>query len=222
MSMMSRHDERMKKFNTAGLYLVTSQAHSHGRDTLDIVKSALAGGARLIQLREKELPVSSLFHLAEQARKITAAANALLIINDRLDVALGVEADGVHLGQTDFPVSAARRLAPDLIICASTHTIAEARAAQAAGASYVNIGPLFPTMTTHWNGNFLGIKGLKAIVGSISIPFTVMGGIKKHHIPDLLAEGVKTIAAITAITDADNQEQAAREFLTMIHAGRSK
>ena len=216
MCMMSKHDERMKKFNTAGLYLVTSRVHSHGHDTLDIVKSALAGGVRLIQLREKELPDSSLFRLAEQIRKITVAANALLIINDRLDVALGVDADGVHLGQTDFPVSAARRFAPDLIIGTSTHTVAESREAQSAGVSYVNIGPLFPTLTTDWDGNFLGIKGFKEIAGSISIPFTVMGGIKKHHIPDLLAAGVKTIAVITAITAADNPENAARELIALL------
>lgn len=215
------HDERMKLFYQAGLYLVTSQAHSRGREAIDIVKAALAGGVRLIQLREKELPVSRLFPLAEQLRMITSEANALLIINDRLDVALGVGADGVHLGQTDFPVSSARRLAPDLIIGASCHTVSEARAAQSAGASYVNIGPLFPTRTTHWNGNFLGIDGFKEIARSITIPFTVMGGIKKNHIPDLLTAGAKTIAMITAVTAADDPEQAAREFLTMIHAGHS-
>ena len=197
----------------AGLYVVTSQAMSAGRSTLGIVRAALAGGVRLIQLREKDLTTAELVALAHKVRALTSEAGALLLINDRLDVALAVGADGVHLGQDDFPVDEARRIAPDLIIGASSHSIREARAAQNRGASYVNIGPLFPTRTKQWGKEFLGIRGLKRIAPSLSVPFTVMGGIKREHIRGLVAAGARTIAVVTAVTAAPDVEQACRELL---------
>lgn len=103
----SIHTERLRRLRQAGIYLVTSQALSAGRTTLEIAQAALAGGIRLIQLREKELPTREFFRLAEQMRQLTADVGALLIINDRLDIALAVGADGVHLGQEDLPITAA-------------------------------------------------------------------------------------------------------------------
>ncbi len=206
----------MSCLQQAGIYLVTSQALSAGRSTLEIARAALDGGIRLIQLREKDLPTAAFCRLAERMRKITADAGALLIINDRLDVALAAAADGVHLGQADLPVAAARRLAPGLIIGASTHSVAEARRAEREGASYINIGPLFPTQTKQWSGAFLGLAGLKRIAAVTSLPFTVMGGIKKRHIPELRRAGAKIIAVVTAITAAPNPERAARELLDLI------
>ena len=206
----------MRRFLQAGLYIVTSQALSRGRSTLDIVDAALAGGARLIQLREKEMPVPDFLRLAKQVRAMTAAAKALLIINDRLDVALSVGADGVHLGQADFPIAPARRLAPDLIIGASTHSPTEAQAAEHADASYINIGPLFPTQTKQNPGKFIGLEGLREIARCVTIPWTVMGGIKQAHIPDLLQAGARTIAVVTAITATADPAQAARELLALL------
>ena len=212
------HDERMGVFRSAGLYLVTSQALSDGRTTETIVHAALTAGVSLIQLREKDLSTRALTALARRVRELTARAGALLIINDRVDVALDVGADGVHLGQDDLPVAEARRLAPDLIIGGSSHSLEEAVALEAAGASYVNIGPLFPTQTKDWSADFLGIEGLKAIAPHVSIPFTVMGGIKASHIPDLRAAGACTIAVVTAVTAAPDPEQAARELLALIRS----
>ncbi len=211
------HAQRLRRLRQAGIYLVTSQTLSAGRTTLEIARTALAGGIRLIQLREKELPASAFLRLAEQMRKITAEAGALLIINDRLDVALAVGADGVHLGQDDLPIAAARRLAPGLIIGASTHSIAEARQAEKDGASYINIGPLFPTQTKQWTGEFLGLDGLRRIAAAVSLPFTVMGGIKPAHIPELRRAGAQIIAVVTAITAAPDPERAARDLLDMMH-----
>lgn len=210
------HARRMSRFSQAGLYLVTSQSLSAGRTTETIVETALAGGARLIQLREKELPVREFLPLAERIRRLTADAGALLIVNDRLDVALAVGADGVHLGQDDLPVAVARRIAPDLVIGASTHSTEEALAAQRDGASYINIGPLFPTSTKQWDRGFLGIEGLTRIAPHVSVPFTVMGGIKKEHIRDLVRAGVRTIAVVTAVTQAADPAAAARELLAEI------
>jgi len=218
MNTKSLHMDRMRRFQQAGLYLVTSQALSRGRSTLEIVDAALAGGVRLIQLREKEMPMPDFLRLAAQIRTRTDGAKALLIINDRLDVALAVGADGVHLGQADFPIAPARRLAPDLIIGASTHSPAEAQAAEHAGASYINVGPLFPTQTKQISGEFLGLEGLSKIALHVTIPWTVMGGIKQKHIPDLLKAGARTIAVVTAVTAAADPAQAARNLLSLIRA----
>jgi thiamine-phosphate pyrophosphorylase len=207
----------MRRFAVAGLYLVTSEPLSAGRTTIAVVEAALEAGVRLIQLREKEMPVRRFAELAVRVRELTLACGALLIVNDRLDVAMSVNADGVHLGQDDFPIPAARRLAPDLILGASTHSIAEALKAQEEGASYVNIGPLFPTNTKNWRGRFLGFEGLREISAVVRIPFTVMGGIKREHGPGLVAAGARTIAVVTEVTAAPDVKAAAREILDVLH-----
>ncbi|MCK5849283.1 MAG: thiamine phosphate synthase [Kiritimatiellae bacterium] len=210
------HDERMRYFLRAGLYFVTSRAMSNGRGTSDIVKHALAGGVKLVQLREKNIPLQQLLDLAYEVRKLTSDAGALLIINDRLDVAQAVGADGVHLGQDDFPVADARRICPDMIIGASSHNEEEAKIACADGASYVNIGPLFTTQTKEWNDDYLGLEGLQRISAVMTVPFTVMGGIKKRHIPDLVMAGARTIAVVSAITAVDDPCEAAKDLLSCI------
>ena len=210
----------MARFRRAGLYLVTSQALSRGRSTEQIVKMALAGGVRLIQLREKDMPISQLTKLAVKIRAMTKKIGALLIINDCLDLALAVGADGVHLGQDDLPVALARKIAPDLIIGASTHSLREALAAQKAGASYVNIGPIFPTKTKKWNEKFIGLQKMKQISSRLKIPFTVMGGIKPEHIPNLVKAGVKIIAIVTAVTAADNPQKMVKQLLALIRSGQ--
>jgi thiamine-phosphate pyrophosphorylase len=206
----------MTRFRSAGLYLVTSQALSAGRTTPEIVAAALEGGVKLIQLREKDLPVRELMTLALDVRELTRRAGALLIINDRVDVAMAVGADGVHLGQDDLPIAAARGLSAELIIGASSHNEEEARAAEAAGASYVNIGPLFPTRTKEWTDAFLGAEGLRRIAPVVGIPFTVMGGIKPHHVPEVCAAGAQTLAVVTAVTAAPDPAAAARDLLEAI------
>lgn len=215
------HADRKARFQAAGLYFVTSQTLSAGRTTPEIVKAALAGGVTLVQLREKEMPLRDYVELAKNVRKLTAAAGALLIINDRVDVAMAVGADGVHLGQDDFPIPEARRLAPDLIIGASTHSVEEAMIAQQEGASYINIGPIYPTGTKVWEGEFLGLDGLKTISKVTRVPFSVMGGIKKSHIPGLVNAGARIIALVTAITAAPDPESAARDLLKTIRAWSS-
>jgi len=206
----------MQRFREAGLYLVTSQSLSEGRSTSDIVRQALVAGVSLIQLREKDLPLRDYLELAHAVRALTKPYGCLLIINDRIDVALAVGADGVHLGLDDLPIDAARAIGPDMIIGASSHSIAEARAAEAAGASYVNIGPIYPTETKNWTEAFLGTEGLTRIAPHVNIPFTVMGGIKQDHIPELCEAGARTLALVTAVTAASNPEQAARELLENI------
>lgn len=216
------HAERMRRFAEAGLYLVTSQPLSAGRPTVEIVKAALSAGVTLVQLREKDMPLGDYIRLAGEVRALTSAARALLIINDRVDVALAVGADGVHLGQEDFPVTLARRLGPDLIIGASTHDVREAQRAQDEGASYINIGPIFATGTKRWTGEFLGLEGLRQVAAVARIPFTVMGGIKPRHIPELVRAGARTIALVTAVTGAPDPAMAARELLAALRSARGQ
>jgi thiamine-phosphate pyrophosphorylase len=210
------HEARMHEFCRAGLYVVTGEELSAGRTTEEVVQAALEGGCRLIQMREKGRTVRELLALGRKLRAMTAAASAILIINDRVDIALAVDADGVHLGQDDLPINLARRIAPELIIGSSSHDEAEAAEAQALGASYVNIGPIFKTATKVWNEPYLGVERMREIASVLDVPFTVMGGIKHDHIPGLREAGARTIALVTAVTAADDPKQATAELLATI------
>ncbi|MDE0839036.1 MAG: thiamine phosphate synthase [Kiritimatiellae bacterium] len=215
------HTNRMQRFGQAGLYFVTSEPLSAGRSSLDVLHEALDGGVRLVQLREKTYERRALTELAIAARDLTDRYDAILIVNDYLDIALAADADGVHLGQQDLPVAAARRVAPDLIIGASSHTREELLEAQSAGASYVNIGPLFPTKTKEWLRDYLGIDGMRDIAQIATVPFTVMGGIKTEHISDLVAAGAQTIALVTAISAQPCPRNAATALLAQIQTAKA-
>ena len=151
---------RKEKFLQVDLYPVTCERLSAGRSNLDLLEAAIRGGAKIIQLREKELPDRDLYRMALAFRKITADAGMLFMINDHVDIALAVDADGVHLGQEDLPLSAARRIAPELLIGISTHSREEVLKAQDEGADYVNIGPIFPTRTKEGVSRFLGPEAI--------------------------------------------------------------
>jgi thiamine-phosphate pyrophosphorylase len=155
-------------------------------------------------LREKEYRKKDLYHLALKFRKMTARPGVLLIINDHVDIALGVEADGVHLGQDDLPVQVVRKLAPDLLIGASTHSLEQALQAEKDGADYINIGPIFSTKTKEGVERFLGPEVIARISPQVDVPFTVMGGINEANIDQVLAQGARRVAMVTAITQAAN------------------
>ncbi|MFZ0052299.1 MAG: thiamine phosphate synthase, partial [Desulfobaccales bacterium] len=172
---------RLAAFERADLYVVITQAFCAGRRGLAVLDQVLAAGVGIVQLREKDLTDRRLYELAVAFRRRTEAAGALLIIDDRLDIALAAGADGVHLGQEDLPVAAARRIAPDLIIGASSHSLEEALAAQEAGAGYVNIGPIFPTATKP-AASPLGLEAIERIAPRLRIPWSAMGGIHQGNI----------------------------------------
>jgi thiamine-phosphate pyrophosphorylase len=187
---------------------------------MEILDMTLAAGVRLVQLREKDLNGRALFELAGEFRRRTEAAGALLIINDRLDIALAAGADGVHLGQDDLPLRAARSLGPELIIGASTHSLEEALAAEKAGASYVNIGPIFATPTKK-GATPLGPEMIDRIAPRLRIPWTTMGGIKKSNIDQVIKKGARHPAVITAVTATPDPAAAARELRQKIAHGLS-
>jgi thiamine-phosphate pyrophosphorylase len=140
----------------------------------------------------------------------------LLIINDLVDVAVEAGADGVHLGQDDLPLKEAREMAPELIFGVSTHSKEEALKAQDDGADYINIGPIFNTQTKSLAMAALGVEAIRRISPLLHIPFTVMGGIKSGHIPDLLSAGARKIAMVTEITAHENIAAKVTELRTMM------
>ncbi len=135
---------------------------------------------------------------------MTTAAGALFIVNNRLDIALLADADGIHLGNSDIPAREARRLGPDLLIGVSANSEEQAKAAKNSGASYYNIGPIFATKTKSGLHNFIGPQAIAAYSAHSDLPFTVMGGIKKEHIAELTALGARRLAVVTALTMADD------------------
>ncbi len=198
--------ERKELFEKIDIYPVFGE--------LEVLAAVIAGGARIVQLRAKKYSDRDFFNQAKKFRKITAEHGVLLIINDRIDVALATEADGVHLGQTDLPVETARRLAPELLIGVSTHDLAEALAAEKAGADYINIGPIFSTQTKE--AKPIGVEAIRQIAPKINIPFTVMGGIKLENVDSVLAVGARRVAVVTALTLAKDIAKSTREFVLKI------
>jgi len=198
------YEDRLTLLNHIDLYPVTCQELSSGRTNLEVLDAVLAGGVKIIQLREKDWSKKDVYDLAVIFKKKTRACNALLIINDHIDIALAVDADGVHLGQNDLPVNAARKIAPDLIIGASSHHLDQALQAEKDGADYINIGPVFPTKTKKDAPEFIGINAIKTIGPKLNKPFTVMGGINQTNIHEVLKAGARRVAMVTGITRAGN------------------
>lgn len=213
-------EERIKMFQEVDIYPVTCEKLSAGRSDIEVLEGVIRGGAKIVQLREKEYSDRDLYDLAVKFRKMTAEAGVLLIINDRPDVALAVDADGVHLGQENLPVAAVRTFAPELLIGASSHNLEEALRAQADGADYVNVGPIFPTSTKEGVKKFLGPEAIAAIGPGLSVPFTVMGGIKGSNISRVLANGARRIAVVTAVTQAPDIAAEVRSLREAIRSAR--
>ena len=212
------HAERLAAFAETDLYVVITEAFCAGRTALEVLAQALAAGVRLVQLREKDMDGRRFYGRAVEFRRMTTAAGALLIVNDRVDIALAAGADGVHVGQDDLPVGAVRKIAPQLIVGASTHSLEEALAAQEAGASYVNIGPIFATQTKPTTVP-LGPEVIDKIAPRLRIPWTTMGGITSSNIDQVVARGARHRAVMTAVTAAADPTAAARLLREKIKAG---
>jgi len=198
------------------LYLIASASVLRGASLLEGVEAALAGGAGAVQLREKELPGRRLVELGRSLREITARAGALLIVNDRPDVAAAIGADGVHLGQDDLPVPAARRiLGPGPVIGVSTRSAGEARKAVREGADHLGLGPVFAT-TTKDAGSPIGIEAVREALGAVDVPIFPIGGIHGDNAADLAAAGVRRAAVSSGILGTGGPgeiEEAARTIL---------
>lgn len=214
--------ERLRIFTeTVTVYPVSCEKLASGRSDLEWLAAVLAGGSRIVQLRDKEAGDRELFEKALAFRRLTSAAGALFMVNNRLDIALLAGADGVHLGNSDLPAEAARQLAPELLIGVSANTLAQAATARERGASYFNIGPLFPTGTKAGLKEFLGPAAVPAFRAVSTLPCTVMGGIKLQHVPELVAHGAERLAVVTALTQAPDITAETGRWIAAITAART-
>ena len=211
--------EKIELFKRSDLYPVVSSEFCNGRDVCDIVADIAAGGAKIVQIREKNLSDSAVFELVKKCRVITDKFNMLLLVDDRLDAAMAAGADGVHLGQEDLPLTEAKKLAPDMLLGVSTHNAVEISAALAGGCGYLNIGPMFPTRTKSVACGALGLELIEKLKTQVSCPFSIMGGIKEHHLPLLTARGFKHIAMVTEITQAADVRAKVEQLRKIMCAG---
>ncbi len=210
--MTSKKQHRLTRFAGVDLYPVTCEELSNGRTDLEILKAVAEAGCKIIQLRDKRSSRRVILEKAKLFRTLTSDYDMLLIINDHVDIAMAVDADGVHLGQDDFPVRDARILVPDMIIGTSCHDPGDPSRAAEDGADYFNIGPIYSTKTKENAPKFLGPDAISRLGQECDLPFTVMGGIKPEHISRLTAAGARKIALVTAITQADDMVAAANDL----------
>jgi thiamine-phosphate pyrophosphorylase len=198
----------------ARLYVVTDAGHAPQR-VEEVVRAACAGGADVVQLRRKGDDGLSTLRLAERCRVLTAASGVLLVVNDRLDVAMAVDADGVHLGQDDLPVAVARRLWPGRIVGRSTHSLAQALAAVGEGADYLGVGPVFATPTKPGRPA-VGLSYVGEAAEGLRIPWFAIGGIDASNAAAVLGAGARRIAVVRAVCDAPDVERAARSLRSLV------
>ena len=201
----------MKTLDTT-LYFITDSTSVPEESVLPVVEAACKGGATLIQLREKDKSTREYMELATATHEITARYGIPLIIDDRVDVALAIGAEGVHVGQSDMPVRLARKLmGPDKIVGATTKTVPQALEAYEQGADYLGCGAIYPT-TTHVKTVITPVETLKDVVKAVPIPVNAIGGLNKGNIFVLKGSGIAGVCAVSAIMKAADPERAAREL----------
>lgn len=197
----------------SGLYVITDEDLCPGRTHVEITRAALAGGARIIQIRDKNASDREFYEAASTIRMLTADAGALFFVNDRVHIAAAVEADGVNVGQTDIPVSAARGiLGPRAIIGLSCDSIEQAIEAETLGADYVGFGPVFATHTKADAGPVSGLETLRQVCASIKLPVVAIGGIGASNIAEVAATGAASAAVVSAVVCANDMTQATIEL----------
>jgi thiamine-phosphate pyrophosphorylase len=207
-----------------GTYLVTQADLSADRSTAEVVEAAVAGGIDAVQLREKHATALSRYELGRELRRLTADAGVDLIVNDRIDLAAAVEADGVHLGEEDLPISVARDLLGDAVVGRSVSSVEAARRAEANGADYLGVGAVFATTSKDVadEESEVGLATVGAIADAVDVPLVGIGGITAGNAAEVVAAGASGVAVISAITGADDPETATRELADAVAAGRSR
>ena len=198
-----------------GLYLVTDRKlFPDTAGLLAAIGSALAGGLKAVQLREKDLATGELLDLAYRMRDLTSQYGARLFINDRLDIAISVGADGVHLGHESMPVRAAKKVSEGrLAVAVSTHSVLQAKQAEAEGADFITLGPVFDTASKRQYGRPVGTEVLKEAASTLSIPVLAIGGITPNRVAEVMSNGASGIALISAILTADDIQNTTEEFM---------
>jgi thiamine-phosphate pyrophosphorylase len=187
------------------IYGITGEEFSRGRNNLDTVSHMIQAGIKIIQYREKEKNMGERYRECAVIREMTLKAGVTFIVNDHVDLALAVAADGIHVGQEDMPIDVIRRLTcGKMIIGLSTHSPEQAERAVADGADYIGVGPIFSTKTKKDVVDAVGFDYLDYVVKNIPIPFVAIGGIKEHNAAELVERGAYCLAMITEIVAADH------------------
>jgi thiamine-phosphate pyrophosphorylase len=204
------------------LYVITDRRIARGLPHAEIARLAIEGGADVVQLRDKSLPCRDLFAAACEIREITREAGVLFIVNDRIDVAIASGADGVHLGQDDLPLRDARWIAPPgFIIGVSVGCVADAVAAESAGAGYVAASPIFPTTSKEDAGQGHGIEVLREICSAVSLPVIAIGGISPQNVPQVIAAGAEGVAVISSVVGQQDIAGAARQMKAIVRNAKA-
>ncbi|MEJ5347012.1 MAG: thiamine phosphate synthase [Chloroflexus sp.] len=204
------------------LYVVTDAGLSRGRSHRAVIEAAIVGGATVVQYREKHASTRQMIVEAQELRDLTRRAGVPLIVNDRVDVALAVDADGVHVGQDDMPVALARRLIGNKLLGVSAHSLSEALQAVRDGADYLGVGPIFATTTKPDAASPIGLDGLRAIRQHVSIPIVAIGGINQANAADVMRAGADGIAVVSAVVAADDVTAAARQLRALVSVAQEK
>lgn len=200
-----------------GLYLILDPSVAGGRSLTDILKEAAEAGAQIFQYRDKQASMREAYRQALALKQAAVDCGALLIVNDRCDLALAVEADGAHLGQSDLPLTEARALlGPDKIIGISTHNARQVKEAAAGGPDYLGFGPLFATGAKKDHEAVVGIEGLRAIRPLTTLPVFAIGGISLDTVEQVKQAGADGVAVISAVLNAPDMTKTIRDFLTRL------
>lgn len=203
----------MKDFR---LYAITGEQFHLGRELIAVMEEAILGGVDIIQLRDKKSSKRDILQKAVALRELTRKHNVTFIVNDHIDVALAVGADGIHLGQDDLPLPAARKIVGNMIIGISTHSIEEARLAEQAGADYIGVGPVFATKSKEDVVSPVTTSYVREVAGEIRIPFVAIGGIKLHNVDQVLEAGASRICAISEIVGSEDVRGTCESFVGKI------
>lgn len=196
---------RRNRIIDTDLYCITSEEHSRGRSNIEVVSEMIKAGVKVIQYREKEKKLLQKYNECLKIREMTKEAGVTFIVNDHVDIAILVKADGVHIGQDDLPIEKVRELVgEEMIIGISTHSPKQAEDAVKRGADYIGVGPIYKTYTKKDVCEPVGLDYLRYVVKNISIPHVAIGGIKQHNMHEVIKCGAKCIAMVTEIVGADN------------------
>ncbi|MFH0860648.1 MAG: thiamine phosphate synthase [Candidatus Altiarchaeota archaeon] len=197
--------------NLRGLYFITDRKLSK-KSVESTVEDAVKGGVKVVQYREKELPAGEMLRVAENLRDITREAGVLFLVNDRVDIALAVGADGVHLGQDDMPIEIARRLlGRESVIGVTVHNVREARDAERRGADYLGMSPVFSTSTKSDAGEPAGVELIREVKKVVAVPCVAIGGIIMENLQEVIDAGADSVAMISAILSQEDISEAVRK-----------
>lgn len=204
------------------LYLITDRDIIKDRYLKECIEEAIKGGVTIVQIREKDASTREFYNIAKEVKEVTDKYNIPLIINDRLDIALAVDAAGVHLGQSDMSIEVARKiLGEEKIIGISAGNLEEALEAEKSGADYLGIGAIFYTGTKKDIDEPIGLEGLKEIINKIKIPSVAIGGINKDNTEDVIKTGVNGISVISAILGYEDTKKASEELVSKLSKSRN-